>query len=205
MINPQEEDILPIQPLITYFEKFVSLPEAMKKLIIKETTTIVYKKNKFIVSPIDLEDAVYFIVKGAVRGFVKDSGQQITTWISVEDNIVGAFSNDSPFKVEKNDYIQAIEETEVIVIPYQLIETLYLSFHEMSIIGRKVLKFHYHESKERNFMIRLPTTERRLARLRQTHPHLLNRIPLQHLASYLGVRIETLSRLRSRIGRDSHS
>ena len=52
---------------------------------------------------------------------------------------------------------------------------------------------------ERAFIARLPTAQKRYERFLVTYPHLMNRIPLKYIASFIGMRLETLSRLRSKV------
>ncbi|WP_316825517.1 Crp/Fnr family transcriptional regulator [Pedobacter miscanthi] len=196
---PNSHQVASAQPLISYFELFSWMPGQMKSIIANETSSVFFLKNKFITGPSDNRQCLYFIVKGSVRGFVKDGGQEITTWICTEGSIVGAIAGDLSFRPEKHEYIQALEKVEAISIPYKLIDVLYTMFPEMSIIGRKILRLFYHEVAERNFMIRLSSGEKRFHRLMQTHPHFFIRITMKYLASYLGMRLETLSRLRGRI------
>ena len=187
----------PIDEMISYFEKYTHIPAEMKTFLIRDSEIKSYSKNKFLVSPLDQSPNVYFLIKGAVRGFIRDEGEEVTTWLSLENHLVGLTLFPTPQHVEKKQYIQSLEDTEVVIIPHSLIKILYSLFHEMEILGRKLLWQHYQESDERNFIIRLSTAKKRIERLKKTCPEVFNRIQLKHIASYLGMRLETLSRLKS--------
>ncbi|RDC55938.1 Crp/Fnr family transcriptional regulator [Pedobacter chinensis] len=184
--------------LIRYFQQYIDVPSKMKTYILEDCSTKTFNKHKFLVSPLDLFPNVYFILKGTVRGFVRNNGEEVTTWISLEKNIVGLTLYPSSTGCEKTQYIQALEETEVIIITYALIEKLLSLFPEMSVLTRKLLWVQYQEAEERNFIIRLSSAPKRIKRLKDTNPDFFTRIPLKYLASFLGMRIETLSRLRSK-------
>ncbi|KLT64364.1 Crp/Fnr family transcriptional regulator [Pedobacter sp. BMA] len=185
--------------LIRYFSEYCDVPIEMENLIIKETAIKHFKKRKHLIGPLDDLPDMYFILSGAVRGFAKDDDEEVTTWLSTEGRIVGLTVYPKQFKEDKPQLIDAIEDTRTIQIPNALIRTLFALFPEMSIIGRKLLWLHYHEAEERNLLIRLAKGEKRLKRLLEIQPDFYYRIPLKHLASYLGMRTETLSRLRTNL------
>jgi len=185
--------------LIRYLEQHGRVPKDMATLIINETRVIEFKKRKHIVSPLDMHPNVYFILSGAVRGFTREEGEDLTTWIAIEGQIVGLTLFSEQFSTAKPQFIETIEACQVILITNLLVKKLLAEFPEMSMICRKLLWIHYHEAEERNYLIRLNSAFKRLNRMNDTHPQFYHRIPLRYLASYLGMRIETLSRLRSQM------
>lgn len=182
--------------LIQYFSEYCDVPIEMENLILKETAIKDFKKKKHLIGPLDDLPDMYYILSGSVRGFAREEEEDVTTWLSTEGRIVGLTQYPKQFKQDKPQLIEALEDTHTIQIPNALIRTLFSLFPEMGIIGRKLLWLHYHEAEERNLLIRLAKVEKRLQRLLETQPHLYQRIPIKHLASYLGMRTETLSRLR---------
>ena len=67
----------------------------------------------------------------------------------------------------------------------------------MNIVGRKLLEQYYSEAEERAYISRIPNAGKRYRHFLDTKASLANRIPLKYIASYLGMTIETLSRIRS--------
>lgn len=171
----------------------------MAKLIIRETTVIELKKRKHLVSPLDLKPNLYFILTGSVRGFDRDDHTDITSWIAIEGQIVGLTLYSSPTAHGRRQYIETLEDSRAIMIPNALVNTLFTLFPEMGTIGRKLLWLHYYDAEERNYLTRLSSAEKRLRRMIHTHPQFYYRTPIKYLASYLGMRMETLSRLRAQI------
>jgi len=187
-----------VKPLIQYMEQYHSVSNNLAAQYEKYCTLIEVKKNKHIISPIDSNAALYFVKSGIVRGFIKDGSKDITTWFSFGNNIVGAIRHpDSPSN-QSLEYLQALEDCELIRVPYTLIEYAYANFEEANIIGRKLLALHYYAASERSILARIPNALRRYRKLEESKKIDVNRIPLRYLASYLGMRIETLSRLRSK-------
>ncbi|QDW23444.1 Crp/Fnr family transcriptional regulator [Pedobacter sp. KBS0701] len=154
------------------------------------------KKTKFVLSPLHANECMYFIVKGLLRSFIRHRGKDITTRISLEDEFVCAISN--PAKQEKYsvEYIQAMENCILIAIPYVLLDSLYDRFPESNIIGRKLMAIESFKASERANLARIPKASDRYEILMKNYPKIFNRMPLHYLASYLGMRNETLSRVR---------
>ncbi len=141
---------------------------------------------------------LYFIKKGAIRGFIKDEEKDITTWISIDNEVVTSISglNDQAPSIEN---IQAIEHSDLMIISHDDLETLYRDYLEFNIVGRKLLQRYYQDAEARAFIARIPGTENKYQHFVKSYPHLINRIPIKYIASFLGVTLETLSRVRKRI------
>ncbi len=156
------------------------------------------KKGKFLRSPIDHSETIYFIVKGLVRGFIKEDGQEITTWLNDEGNMVGSVRN-LGLRIETEEYIQALEDSTLIGISQRALDEMYERFVEANIIGRKILERYYRDADERAFLCRLPSAEKRYRRFAATRPSLLGRVTLKYIASYLNMKVETLCRVKAKI------
>ncbi len=139
----------------------------------------------------------YFVTKGAFRTFHLKDGNEIHTAFYFENDFVRdieSLSEGTPSKVT----IQALEDSEVTFISKEAMFTLYERAPSFQMIGRKLLEL-------------MAITERRYARLftdfqpreryeyvLKHHPELIQRVPLQYLATFLGITRETLSRIRKR-------
>jgi len=187
-----------VLPLIHYMEQYHQISTRLFAEYEKNCTLVTIRKNKHIISPIDSNAALYYVKSGIVRGFIKDGSKDITTWFCFGNNIVGAIRHPDAQSNQSLEYLQALEDCELIRIPYTLIEYAYSNFEEANIIGRKLLAIHYYAASERSILARIPNALRRYRRLEESKKIDMNKIPLRYLASYLGMRLETLSRLRSK-------
>jgi len=185
-------------PLISIFKKFHPLNTEIESIINQHTFPISYKKNKFLVSPLDRNKYLFLIVKGIVRGFVKDGATEITTWIAKEDEVVGTIRN-LWVEGETEEYLQALEDVDLIAIPHVLSEYLYENYTEANIVGRKMMELYYRSAEERAYLCRISSAEKRYKRFLVSFPDFINRVSLKYIASFLGVRLETLSRIRAKI------
>jgi len=157
-----------------------------------------FAKGDLLLSAGNVCEHIHFIRKGAVRGFVKEGDKDITTWITAENEIVssiyGLYSKQSPI-----ENIQAIEDCEVLTMAISDLEKLYVQFPEFNVVARKLLEKYYVDAEERAFIARLTNAENKYSLFLKRYEHLSNRIPLKYIASFLGMTLETLSRVRKRL------
>ncbi len=191
-------------PLVAFYKRFHPLTAEMEALIDVHTFPISYRKNSVIVSPIDRNHYLYLILKGVVRGFYKDSGYEITTWICQEHEIVGII-NDLWTNEPSKEYLHALEDVELIAIPHELTTMLYENFSQANIIGRKIMGLYCRAAHDRAFISQVRSAKDRYNYLLKAFPWMINRVPLGHVASFLGLRLETLSRIRSSKTRSKHA
>lgn len=185
-------------PLVSIFKKFHPLNDEIEKRINQHTFPISYKKNKYLVSSVDRNKFLFLIVKGVVRGFIKDGDSEITTWIAKENEVVGTIRN-LWIDGDSDEYLQALEDVDLVAIPHILSEYLYENFPEANIVGRKMMELYYRSAEERAYLCRISSAEKRYKRFLLSFPDLINRVSLKHIASFLAIRLETLSRIRAKI------
>ncbi len=158
-------------------------------------TTI--KKGDFLLKQNQICNTLCFVQSGLLRMYVSVDGKEITQWIST----TGYFCTDlSSFEFDKPSRlsIQALIATKVYAI----------SKADYKKIGRLVPKWHELEKlfivkcfitlEERIFTHLSMTAEERFANFFENNKELFNQIPLQYIASMLGMTPETFSRIRKK-------
>ena len=95
--------------------------------------------------------------------------------------------------------MQALEDCEMLTLTLADLENLYLQFPEFNIVTRKLLERYYQDAEGRAFIARLTNAENKYTQFLAKYGHLSNRIPLKYIASFLGMTLETLSRVRKRL------
>ncbi|RYF92998.1 MAG: Crp/Fnr family transcriptional regulator [Chitinophagaceae bacterium] len=189
-----------VSPLVMVFQQIHPLPDEMVRLVNEQTYIVEVKKNKFVISPVTRNENMFLIIKGVVRGFMKDEGQEITTWLNIENDVIGSirnlFSADYP-----PEYVQALEDVTLVCIPHSLTQYLYNNFNEANFIGRRVTEMYYQATEERAYIGRIMSAEKRYLRFLKTEGALLERLPLKYIASYLSMRLETLVRIRTKLAK----
>ena len=172
--------------------------KAVAQFFAEHITRISLPRKKLLLKIGSVCNHVYFIRKGAIRAFMKDGNKEITTWITVENELVTSIAGLNIQQPSK-EFIQALEPSELLVMSYDDLEMLYRLHPEFNIIIRKLLQRYYHDAENRAFICRIPKADQRYRHFVETQPHLANRIPLRYIASYLGLALETLSRVRRKI------
>jgi len=186
-----------LQPFFNYLTEFNSLSLEFISQLERECQLLQIRKNKYILSPIDTNNAMYFLLNGSVRGFIKEHGKDISTRFAFENELIEAIKHPMDQSHYSVEYLQAIEDCQLIRIPYQLSDFLYSSYPEANLIGRKILQKQYHDAAERSMLARIPTAIGRYAKIERTKLDSF-RVPQRYLASYLGMRLETLSRIKNK-------
>jgi hypothetical protein len=79
------------------------------------------------------------------------------------------------------------------------LDKLYVQFPEFNIVTRKLLQKYYKDAEGRAFIARLTNAENKYEQFLIRYSHLANRVPLKYIASFLGMTLETLSRVRKRL------
>jgi CRP-like cAMP-binding protein len=130
--------------------------------------------------------------------FIKEGTKDITTWITVEGEVVSSISSlDKREPALEN--MQAIEDCELVALTWTDYQDLFTRFPEFNIVARKILQKYYQDAEGRAFIARLTKAENKYLLFMKRYGHLANRIPLKYIASFLGITLETLSRVRKRL------
>ena len=181
--------------LLHVIECIHPVSEPIKKYLINHSYPCRVKKGKRLVKTGEICKNIYFIKKGVIRGYVKDKKQDITTWITAENEMATAISSFN-FQEPALENIQAIEDCELLTMSFEDLQNLYLTYPDYNIVGRKVYEQYYADAEIRALIGRVSNAEKKYAYFFKVYNKLANRIPVKYIASYLGIRQETLSRVR---------
>ena len=188
----------PVQESLSYFFNRVHpLPAEAIRMIDEHSRPLQVAKGRFLIRPGDEANELFLILRGVVRGFIREDGREITTWINEEHDVVGSIRN-LGLSIPGKEYVQAIEHCSLIAIRYEIIERLYESFLEANVVGRKILEENYRGAEERAYICRIPSAEKKYQRFLETRPGLEERVSHKYIASYLNMTNETLSRIRNK-------
>jgi CRP-like cAMP-binding protein len=142
---------------------------------------------------------VAFIKTGIVRYFVTlPDGEEASKDFSVAGSFTLSFGS-AAARLPAQVAIAAVVPTELVVWPYQLMLDLYASDIEWQKLGRRIAELLYVRKEQRELSFLLLDAPERYRRFReQFGPH-ADRIPQYYIASYLGIRPQSLSRLRKKL------
>ena len=194
----QETDLNALYSSLSFFHP---LSPEIKEYIGRHSVSRSVSKRALLLKEGETCHHIYFIRKGIVRGFIREGSKDITTWITAENELVSSISTwDIPGPVAEN--IQVLEDAELYVMPLQALRDLFIRYPEFNIVVRKLLQQYYADAENRAFIARLTKAENKYRYFLKAHPALVNRVPLKYIASYLGMTLETLSRIRKKMSRN---
>lgn len=158
----------------------------------------VYPKKTLIVRTGVIDHNIYFIEKGITRSFFLHDGIDTTTWFSQEGDItfgMGSLYYNQPSK----ESVETLEQCILYVIPISQLNALYEQYIDIANWGRILHQQGYNELSH-IFVNRLQLASReRYERFMDYYPGVINRVKLKYIASFLGISIYTLSRIRSQM------
>ena len=141
---------------------------------------------------------IVFVGKGMLRQYYYKNGKDVTEHFSYEGCILMCI--ESLLKQEPTRLMaEALEPAVVYMLPYDVLQKLLEQSKEINAFYRKVLEYSLIVSQVKADSWRFETARERYNMLMHTHPEVIKRAPLSHIASYLLMTPETLSRVRSGI------
>ena len=140
---------------------------------------------------------LYFLESGLLRYFFLKEGNEVTKFFTIAPY---CFTSQASFNSKKpaNEYIQTIEPSIVWEILFEQNEEL-LELNAWNSFARKITQEVQFFTEEILEELQSETAEQRYQKLIQNQPKLLQRIPLKHLASFLGIAPQSLSRIRKKL------
>lgn len=157
-----------------------------------------FKKGENFITANQMNTKIAFILKGGFRFFYEKNDNEITCLLAFENGLIGSFESNI-LKHPCTQTIQAIEDSDLFIIDYKDLEALYDKSPKFERVGRLILEYYLAHLQLRITSYLLETPEERYMRLVRETPNILNRVPLQYIASYIGVTPVSLSRIRKRI------
>jgi CRP/FNR family transcriptional regulator, anaerobic regulatory protein len=157
-----------------------------------------FKKNDFIVEEGKTSRYIGFIETGMFQYYVIKDGEERTNYVSIENTFfasVLSFISETPslenVKALVDSSISMISKTNLKMLLNEIpaFKDFYIGLLEISLCGIDASRYD----------LIVLTAEQRYEKMLTNEPHLLQQIPLQHLASMLGVTPRHLSRIRSKI------
>lgn len=166
------------------------------ELSISYFTPEIIKAKSYFTKQGKIADKIGLLKSGILRScFFNDNADDITTHFFQPGNVVismDSFNNQAPAK----ENIIAIEDSEFLAITYQRMSELYQKVPIWRQIAKDVAEIKYNDLMSRSIKLQTLTASERYHQFVQNNPELIKRVALRHIASYLGIDIATLSRIR---------
>ena len=187
-----------MEQLISFIKTYSPLSNDAEQAIQNCLEKFVLPKNEFLVTEGKVCRNLYFLEQGAVRGYYLLDGKEITHWFAFENDFVTSshsFITGQP-AVEN---IQLLEGSVLWSITKEKLTNLFNQYPEIERLVRIAYEKYYLRLEERFVNTQFKTAAELYESLLRRTPHILERVSLGMIASYLGISQETLSRIRSRL------
>ena len=160
-------------------------------------TCVTMSKNEFLLKEGKVCRHLYFLEKGALRGFYNLDGKEITHWFGFENDFVTSFHSFITGEPAVEN-IQLLESCTLWSLSKDTLTNLLNQYHDIERLVRTTYEKYYIRLEERYVNAHFKPAKERYESLLQQTPYIVERVPLGHIASYLGISQETLSRIRSK-------
>jgi len=184
----------------TGIAQFVTFTEREWEVFIQHLSFSSLNKKEHFAIEGKVCDHMAFIVKGALRYYHLKDGQEITGYFSFENELSSAYKSFLR-RTPSTNYIQALEETELVLISYnnfQKMLSLPLLALKIERFGRLVAEYYIccYDDRVTSFITQSP--EERYTSLEKTRSDIFQRVPQHFIANFLGITPVSLSRIRKR-------
>jgi CRP-like cAMP-binding protein len=174
----------------------IQVSEADLDVLLEPAVVKLFKRREFLSTPGIIPNEIFFINKGLIRVLITDSlGVEHTLHFAIENQFIADYSN---FIQQKPALytLQALEDTEVLILPRQAIDWGYKNMKEGQKLGRLIAEYYfiYQDDRIKNTYVRKP--KERYDNITSIFPNIHNRVPQHMIASYLGITPIHLSRLK---------
>ncbi len=156
------------------------------------------KRNALVLEEGNTCAYIDFIYSGAFRSFYNSDGDEITVGLYLPGQ---CFTNLKSLNVEQPSQIniQSLGAGVIVRLRKADMMGLYERAPELETVGRKMLENMLVEENDWKEMYTLYNPEKRYEFMLKKSPDMIRVLPLQYIASFLGMRRETLSRIRSKV------
>lgn len=179
-----------------HVSRFSVLSPDVMKIFVASWQHWTLPKDHLLVREHQVCDYIFFIKKGIARIYYYKNEKEITEWIAMDEqfflSIISFFERKSSRLI-----IQILEPSEVMGIHHNDFMKLASQYHEVETLFRKMLTGSLILSQYRMDSIQFETAQQRYENLMKSSPQIIQRVPLTYIASFLGITLETLSRIRS--------
>lgn len=186
------------QELIDFMDAYPTLSEADKHFIMEHTTLKTFPKGHLLLREGQISRHCYAIIRGCVRKYYIKAGKEVTTAFFTEGMPVVAFTSQVE-QIPADHYLECTEECLVTVSTPEHEAWMCQQLPNLEAFIRQEVERNTGKDHEAFAKFMLSTPEERYLGLMLDRPDLLNRVPQHQIASYVGIKPESLSRIRKRL------
>ena len=183
---------------VKHFSSITPLSTEEANAIKEGMSTRTFKKGDILVREGQVSVDTYFILEGCIREYIITDGEEKTTNFFTEEQWVISLNNFKP--QNRADYFLAcVEDTTVVASNEKEAQEMFKLFPRFETISRVVMEEYFTKQRKLLMAYVADSPEQRYLKLMESRPDLIQRVPQYQLASSIGVKPESLSRIRKRL------
>lgn len=182
-----------IRSIISNFEM---LSSQEIDLLVEKTIIDEFKKGTILLKEGQVPSVCYMVVEGCVREYLIKDGEEISTAFFTEGD---TFTPPSLKGIPSNHYWECVEDCILTISNKSYEEEIRAAIPRLDSVFQEIAIDKINKSKEEWSQFVSSSPEERYLHLLETKPHLLERVPHHQIASYLGIKPQSLSRIRKRL------
>ena len=185
-------------PFINELEKLGPLSEECKIALREAAKLKNYPKKHCLLSPEQMSDKMYYVESGLLRVFYRTDTREVTAWFGREGTFVASIQSFLQ-KKPSNEYIELLEDSQLWVMNQADLEVLFVEFPELHVHFWGMYKKYMTTYENTLRLLREKNAEKRYAYFNKIYPGLANRAQVKHIAQFINLDPDTLSRIRSEL------
>ncbi len=186
-----------MEEFINFIKGIIAIDELDLHLVISRCRIKTIPKGKHVLKSGQIASQYYFITAGGLRFYHELNGQENTTWVIFQNEFFAEISSLHPQKPTRFN-IQAIEDTDLIVIDKKDMDFLYAHISSWQEFGRKVWEATTARMVDQLLNFQTLSAEERYLKF-VNNPEYIKKVPVKQLAAVLGITPNALSRIRKNI------
>jgi CRP-like cAMP-binding protein len=175
----------------------IRIEDSDLQLVLSRCTERQIPKGKLILKKGQIANQYYFMVSGGVRFFYDRNDQENTMWVTFKNEFFTEISSLNPQKPSRFN-IEAVEDTELVVIDKKDMDFLYGHIPVWEEFGRKIWEAMSVRMIDQILNFQTLSAEERYRDF-INNPEYLKKVPVKQLAAVLGITPNALSRIRKNI------
>lgn len=188
------------QQLVASIKYLIRLSEEEEQMLPDFVKRVTLKKNEYFLQEGKVATRVAFIEQGLVRYLTNHNGEEVTFYFSSENEWVGLHES-MLTRTPSTKSIIAVEPTVLWTISAEDLQRLYDTFREGDRMGRLIIEDVFIRSAKQITSLYTGTPEQRYHEFFEMFQAIQHRIPQYMIASYIGVKPQSLSRIRKRMAK----
>lgn len=185
------------EKLLKYLSKYTVVTAELEEAIAKTTLIQEFKKGSMLLQAGSISRECYFVLKGCIRSYILKEGEEKTIEFYTEEQTVlpSSYGKNTP----SEHYLECLEESIVSVGNPSLEQEAFQAYPVLATLSRAIGEVVLTQQQDAFADFRTSKPEERYLKLLENRPDLIQRVPNYQIASYLGIKPESLSRIRKRI------